>query len=193
LAVRFFQRQVLPPPRKNTIVTPPPPPPSHTNTTPFSPPLLLPPGGLSYTTWEYFLEGAPPRHDTAAAGAVAAYLAAHPRLGALHAPLTGHPVLRYALRVSNTGPVDSAEVVLGFLVPPGAGENGVPRQLLFGFERVRVPAGGSAAVHMAVEARHLTRVEGGARVPLRGTWRVVFGVEHEGRAATARVEHEVEL
>ena len=79
------------------------------------------------------------------------------------------------------------------LVPPGAGENGVPRQLLFGFERVRVPAGGSAAVHMAVEARHLTRVEGGARVPLRGTWRVVFGVEHEGRAATARVEHEVEL
>ncbi len=102
-------------------------------------------------------------------------------------------MLRFALRVANTGAVDSAEVVLGFLVPPGAGENGVPKQVLFGFERVHVPAGSSAVVEMAAEARHLTRVEGSARVPLRGKWGVVFGVEHGGRAATARAVYEVEL
>ena len=36
--------------------------------------------------------------------------------------------------------------VLGFLVPPGAGERGVPLQTLFGFERVHVKAGESVTV-----------------------------------------------
>ncbi len=33
------------------------------------------------------------------------------------------------LQVTNTGTVDSDDVVLGFLVPPGAGTNGVPLQV----------------------------------------------------------------
>ena len=36
--------------------------------------------------------------------------------------------------------------VLGFLVPPGAGERGVPLQTLFGFERVHVKAGQTVMV-----------------------------------------------
>lgn len=48
------------------------------------------------------------------------------------------PLVDYWVDVTNTGKVDSDDVVLGFLVPPGAGENGVPLQTLFGFERVHV-------------------------------------------------------
>lgn len=45
--------------------------------------------------------------------------------------------------VCPAGTVDSDDVVLGFIVPPGAGTNGTPLQELFGFERVFVPAGAS--------------------------------------------------
>jgi beta-D-xylosidase 4 len=41
---------------------------------------------------------------------------------------------RLQVNVTNTGSVDSDDVVLGFLTPPGAGQNGVPIQQLFGFE-----------------------------------------------------------
>jgi hypothetical protein len=33
------------------------------------------------------------------------------------------------LQVTNTGSVDSDDVVLGFLVPPGAGTDGIPLQV----------------------------------------------------------------
>ena len=36
--------------------------------------------------------------------------------------------------VTNTGKLDADDVVLGFLTPPGAGQNGVPLQTLYGFE-----------------------------------------------------------
>ena len=52
------------------------------------------------------------------------------------------PLVNYEVKVTNTGTVDADDVVLGFLVPPGAGVNGVPLQTLFGFERVHVPASG---------------------------------------------------
>jgi beta-glucosidase-like glycosyl hydrolase len=149
--------------------------------------------GLSYTSWAYAFAEAPPA--ALAAAPVAAYLAAHPRHGALYAPLRGHPVLRVVVHVANTGPVDSAEAVLGFLVPPGAGANGVPRQVLFAFERVFVRAGRAQRVVLEVEARHLTRVaEGGTRVPLRGAATLRVGVEGPGgEPATALATHTVVL
>ena len=39
-----------------------------------------------------------------------------------------------------------ADVVLGFLSPPGAGSNGVPLQLLYDFERVHIKAGATGLV-----------------------------------------------
>ena len=42
-------------------------------------------------------------------------------------------VRRFSVNVTNTGSVDADDVVLGFLTPPGAGEDGVPLQSLFGF------------------------------------------------------------
>lgn len=50
--------------------------------------------------------------------------------------------------VTNTGKMDADDVVLGFMVPPGAGVDGVPLQTLFGFERVHVPAGQSVSVYL---------------------------------------------
>ena len=57
---------------------------------------------------------------------------AHALLGA------AAPLVNYEVNVTNTGSVDSDEVVLGFLKPPGAGTNGVPLQTLYGFERVHL-------------------------------------------------------
>lgn len=48
--------------------------------------------------------------------------------------------------MSPTGTVDSDDVVLGFLTPPGAGKNGVPLQTLFAFERVHVKVGETVSV-----------------------------------------------
>ena len=142
------------------------------------PPAVWPFGtGLSYTTWSVSVEG------PAAVGLARtrAYLAAHGgRHGGLYAPLReGAPVADYRVNVTNTGALDSDYVVLGFLVPPGAGAGGVPLQTLFGFARVRVAAGQTVQVWLGVGARELTRVVGRERVAVPGAWRVRVGVEGE--------------
>ena len=142
--------------------------------------------GLSYTTWRYTLLGAPAA--VLAPGAVSSYLAAHPAHGGLYAPLLGFPVLSFTLEVTNEGGMDSDEVVLGFLIPPGAGVGSVPRQVLFDFKRVFVAAGGKTTVRFDVEARFLTRVDGGARVEMKGE-----AVMRFGGVGTAEVTHKVLL
>ena len=81
------------------------------------------------------------------------------------------------LQVTNTGTVDSDDVVLGFLVPPGAGVDGVPLQELFGFERVHVPAGQTVTVYLGAQGVRFTQagVDGVRRV-LAGEYVVRFGV-----------------
>ena len=56
-------------------------------------------------------------------------------------PLGELAATAFSVNVTNTGSVDSDEVVLGFLTPPGAGQNGVALKTLFGFQRVHVKAG----------------------------------------------------
>ena len=36
------------------------------------------------------------------------------------------PLVNWTINVTNTGEMDADDVVLGFMTPPGAGENGVP-------------------------------------------------------------------
>ena len=68
--------------------------------------------------------------------------------------------------------------VLGFLVPPGAGERGVPLQTLFGFERVHVKAGGSATVWLYPALTDFAIADlDGHRAPLPGQYTVRFGVK----------------
>ena len=136
--------------------------------------LLLPFGfGLSYSSFAYAC--APARAEVSLRAA-RDFVAAH--AGRRTAPLSGAPLaVSYTVRVTNTGRRDSDEVVLGFLVPPGAGAGGLPLQELFGFARVHVRAGETAEVALAVTARDLTQLdEAGRRFALGGRYRVRFGV-----------------
>ena len=147
--------------------------------------------GLSYTTFTY--------HVTASARAISleplrALLAGPPgdaaeprrsgvfvRTSDAEAAGAGAGAVGYTVTVTNTGTVDADDVVLGFLVPPGAGTNGVPLQTLFGFERVYVPAGESRVVSlypMLTEFAATGRDGKGTALP--GTYRVRFGL-HESR------------
>lgn len=94
----------------------------------------------------------------------------------------GGPLVGFLVNVTNTGPRDADDVVLGFLVPPGAGKGGVPLQSLFGFERVHVKAGGSATVYLYPQLLDFTQVDGtGRRRAWPGQYTVQFGVEADTR------------
>ena len=88
------------------------------------------------------------------------------------------------------GTVDSDDVVLGFLKPPGAGVNGVPLQTLFGFERVFVPAGATVQVHLYPELTQFTQVQAdGGRLAVAGDYTVSFGVKETLEHGMGFVEH----
>ena len=80
--------------------------------------------------------------------------------------------------ISNTGTVDSDEVVLGFIAPPGAGTNGVPLQSLFGFERVFVKAGASVDVYLYPSLMEFAQTnKNGSKSVLVGNYTIWFGVK----------------
>jgi hypothetical protein len=132
--------------------------------------------GLSYTTWAYVpFNPLPPRplgslHSLIVAAASAQYGSVPPMLKAV--------AVDFYVNVTNTGTVDSDDVVLGFLVPPGAGTNGTPLQELFGFERVFVPAGQTVTVYLGAQGVFFTQVgKDGVRRAVGGDYNVRFGVE----------------
>ena len=140
---------------------------------------MLPFGfGLSYTTWAY--TPIPDPHPPASVSLAAVDAAARE---AEAAGVVGHvpaalqaTAAQFWVNVTNTGAVDSDDVVLGFLVPPGAGQNGVPLQELFGFERVFVPAGQTVTVFLGAQGVRFTQAGvDGVRRALRGEYRVYFG------------------
>jgi beta-glucosidase-like glycosyl hydrolase len=144
--------------------------------------------GLSYTTWSVSVTGP----SSVSLAASRALLARGRTPGSLYASQrdAAVAVASYSVNVTNAGSVDSDYVVLGFLVPPGAGAGGVAQQQLFGFERVRVNAGQTVTVWLGVGARDLTRVardaEGrAARVAVAGEYAVRVGVRGEPEAARA--------
>ena len=148
--------------------------------------------GLTYTSWQVSVAGPP----TVPLAAARAFLAANPAHGARFASRRSEPpsVATYTVNVTNVGRVDSDYVVLGFLVPPGAGAGGVPQQQLFGFERVHVRVGETVTVWLGVGARDLTRVVAAAggeparRVAVAGEYGLRVGVRGEpgGGGAEAR-------
>ena len=100
------------------------------------------------------------------------------------------PLISFTLRVTNRGAAASDEVVLGFLVPPHAGDGGEPRQSLFGFERVHVPAGASVEVTLTPSPMDFARVDPatGRWVARPGTYVARFGVEATARHGGAYLE-----
>eukprot|EP00158_Paraphelidium_tribonemae_P010376 Partr_v1_DN5092_c0_g1_i1_m31392 putative beta-d-xylosidase len=131
--------------------------------------------GLSYTTFSYTIVRSP---STVSLAPVRSYLAAHPNHnGAYATGVDAAVAAEFWINVTNTGTVDSDDVVQGFLTPPGAGTNGVPLQELFGFERVHVPAGATVSVFLGASAHQLTTVTPDVRrVALEGEWKVRIGV-----------------
>ena len=140
--------------------------------------------GLSYTTWTYtpLPDPAPPAgitQRTLSLAAVEAAALAHAASGPIgHIPAGLQTIAaQFWVNVTNTGAVDSDEVVLGFLVPPGAGANGVPLQELFGFERVFVPAGQTVTVYLGAQGVRFCQADReGVRHALRGEYKVRFGL-----------------
>jgi hypothetical protein len=91
------------------------------------------------------------------------------------------PLLTYAVNVTNTGRLDSDDVVIGFIVPPGAGANGTALQELAGFQRVHVPAGATVTAWIGVPATammELTGEGGGQWAPRLGRYTLRIGAEH---------------
>ena len=134
--------------------------------------------GLSYTTWTYTpLPDPAPPVSLAGVEAAAAVQAATGVIGHIPAGLKT-AAAQFWINVTNTGAVDSDDVVLGFLVPPGAGVGGVPLQELFGFERVFVPAGQTVTVYLGAQGVRFTQADSeGVRRVLRGEYKVRFGVK----------------
>ena len=94
------------------------------------------------------------------------------------------------MKITNTGGVDSDEVVLGFFTPPGAGEGGVPLQSLFGFERVHVKAGESRVVYLIPQMLEFSQVDrAGKRYVLPGRYNARFGLRETVVGGGGFVEH----
>jgi hypothetical protein len=134
--------------------------------------------GLSYTTFTYTpIPGpVPPAGRFAAVKAAAEEHAANGVFG--HVPASLQTVaVDYYVNVTNTGSLDADDVVLGFMVPPGAGTGGVALQELFGFERVFVPAGQTVTVYLGAQGVSFTQADkDGVRRFHPGTYTVRFGV-----------------
>eukprot|EP00418_Pyrodinium_bahamense_P007913 CAMPEP_0179121212 /NCGR_PEP_ID=MMETSP0796-20121207/57152_1 /TAXON_ID=73915 /ORGANISM="Pyrodinium bahamense, Strain pbaha01" /LENGTH=794 /DNA_ID=CAMNT_0020819793 /DNA_START=44 /DNA_END=2428 /DNA_ORIENTATION=+ len=154
--------------------------------------------GLSYTSFRYEVVQAPASLSLAPLGPLLAG-SRHGFLSSRASAAIG-PAARYSVTVTNTGSTDADDVVLGFLVPPEAGRNGIPLQVLFGFERVHVPAGESRTVDLYPTWTDFTHVDtGGRRGALPGLYEVRFGLRWPGagsmgsarRALAAHLEPEL--
>ena len=137
--------------------------------------------GLSYTTFSYApyevsglrkVSLAPVRQMLAATQAKGYTFLSTKSLAA------SAPLVNYWVNVTNTGAVDSDDVVLGFVVPPGAGKDGIPLQTLFGFERVHVKAGATVSVNLYPTMAEFTHtLLDGSKVVLEGEYTIKFGVQ----------------
>ena len=138
--------------------------------------------GLSYTTFTYEPSASPAPLAPVSLAPVREMLAATYEAGRTFPSSTllaaAPPLVAYNVKVTNTGKMDADDVVLGFLVPPGAGTNGVPLQTLFGFERVHVKAGETVEVNLypSLADFALTRLDG-VKEATTGKWTVKFGVQ----------------
>lgn len=99
--------------------------------------------------------------------------------------------MQFSVNVTNTGNKDADDVVLGFLTPPGAGQNGVPLQALFGFERVHVKAGETVTVFLYPALTDFAQAGADGKLQaLPGTYRVHFGVAETREHGMGFVEGE---
>jgi len=147
--------------------------------------------GLSYTTFNYAIVEAPTQISLSSVRQVLAETSAQ---GRLFVPLEklSAPLTKYVINVTNTGMYDADNVLLGFIVPPGAGTNGTPLQYLYGFERVHVPKGKTVTVFLYPSIGDFTQVDStGKRVPVSGQYIVQFGIPETSKQGQGFAVHKV--
>lgn len=104
------------------------------------------------------------------------------------------PAVSYIVNVTNHGDIDADDVVLGFISPPGAGQNGIPLKQLFGFERVHVPAGATVSVYIYPSLRDFAQVsDAGTWEALPGRYTVQFGIPETAALGQGFAEHILRL
>jgi beta-glucosidase-like glycosyl hydrolase len=157
--------------------------------------------GLSYTSWTYDITSSPRGPVSLASAQVLVDglreenrtffpRAALEAADAEHAMSGSASLAQYAVTITNTGNVDSDDVLLGFLVPPGAGTNGTPLQTLFGFERVHVRAGENKTVYIYPSLADFTQVDTkGRRYVGTGEYTIRFGEPRSGALGMGYAEH----
>jgi len=110
----------------------------------------------------------------------------------LHAARASVPLGGFAVNVTNTGHVDSDDVVLGFVTPPNAGKDGAPLKSLFGFERVHVKAGATVTVWLYPALTDFAPVDAaGKRHATAGEYTISFGVAATAAHGMGFVSHRV--
>ena len=132
-----------------------------------------------YTTFKYSLHVAPQTISIGrGAGLLKSGAPGKPAFPSMLEVQAAGPAASYAVNVTNIGALDADDVVLGFVVPPGAGQDGVPLQSLFGFERVHVKAGQTVTVWLYPSLTDFAvAAEDGSRTLLEGEYTVRFGVK----------------
>jgi len=107
--------------------------------------------------------------------------------------LFSSPLAAYQVNVTNTGNYDADDAVLGFVVPPGAGTNGVPLRNLFGFERIHVARGQTVTVTLNPSLYDFTQVdEDGKRYARAGQYLFQFGIPETQQYGQGFAVHKVE-
>jgi len=102
------------------------------------------------------------------------------------------PIAVYQVNVTNTGNYDADDSVLGFIVPPGAGNNGVPLKYLFGFERIHVARGQTVTVTLNPSLGDFTHVDSnGKRFPQVGEYSIQFGIPETFEHGQGFASHKV--
>jgi len=128
--------------------------------------------GLSYTEFNYTviqIEQSPRRFT---ADKINALLG----LGSYYSPYNQPTLAELVVEVENIGDVSSDDVVLAFMIPPGAGMNGIPKKFLFGFDRVHLRPHDKITVTFPIMPHQLSLVgEDGFRSPATGVWKVQVG------------------
>lgn len=140
--------------------------------------------GLSYTSWSYAVEKQPTAvslapltqllNETAGEGHL---FPKAERVSQIENASKWHASAAFTINVTNTGARDADDVILGFLTPPGAGQGGVPLQILFAFERVFVKAGATVMVTMAPSLTDFAQAQlDGTLKTAAGSYSAHFGV-----------------
>lgn len=136
--------------------------------------------GLSYTTFRYSLATVPKSLSLEPLGDLLTSSDLFPRSAQLQSTMSRSnwkEQAQYAVRVTNTGDRDADDTVLGFLIPPDAGRDGIPLKILFGFQRVHVKAGATETVWLYPFMLDFATVgKNGQFKTHPGEYRVQFGI-----------------